>query len=82
MIPPGFVRFWEGEGLHRPYCFGCIHFATERGSSRGLCREYGAYVSLYSSCRAFERRVDSSTPIIDENETKVSYRLGLSDLVK
>ncbi|MDG7011761.1 MAG: hypothetical protein JRN17_01565 [Nitrososphaerota archaeon] len=82
MIPPGFVRFWEGKGLHRPYCFECVHFATEWGTSRGLCGEYGAYVSLYSSCKTFERRMNSSTPIVDEDQIKTSHRFGLSDLVK
>jgi hypothetical protein len=82
MIPPGFVRFYEEKGLRKPYCFECVHFATEKGTSRGLCWEYGAYVSLYSSCGTFERRVGSSTPIVDEDHIKVSYRFGLNDLVK
>ncbi|MGD0396028.1 MAG: hypothetical protein ABSB26_03855 [Nitrososphaerales archaeon] len=82
MLPPGFVRYYEGKGLQRPYCFECVHFATEKGTSQGLCWEYGAYVSLYSSCGTFERRVNSSTPIVDEGEIKVSYRFGLKDLSK
>ncbi|MDG6899508.1 MAG: hypothetical protein JRN33_04580 [Nitrososphaerota archaeon] len=81
MLPPGFVRHYEGKGLQRPYCFECVHFATEWGTSRGLCWEYGAYVSLYSSCKTFERRANSSTPIIDGDQIKTSYRLGLNDLV-
>ena len=82
MLPPGFGTHWEGTGLQRPYCYECIHFATEWGTSRGLCWEYGAYVSLYSSCKAFERRVGSSPPIVDENLIKESHRVGLADLVK
>lgn len=82
MKPPGFVRFWEGKGLHRPYCFECVHFATEKGTSRGLCWEYGAHVSLYSSCRDFDRRVNSSTPIVNADMIRVSHRFGLNDLVK
>ena len=80
MIPPGFVRFWEGNGLHRPYCFECVHFATEKGTSRGLCWAYGAYVSLYSSCKMFGRRLNSSTPIVDEDQIEMSYGSGLNDL--
>jgi hypothetical protein len=57
MIPPDFVSFYDEEGLCKPYCFECVNFATERGTSRGLCWEYGAYVSLYSSCETFERRL-------------------------
>lgn len=80
MLPPGFVRYYDEKGLQKPYCFECVHFAIEKGTSRGLCWEYGAYVSLYSSCLRFERSVGSSTPIVDENQIKVSYRLGLGDL--
>jgi hypothetical protein len=80
MFPPDFGRYWEGKGLQRPYCFECIHFATEWGTSRGLCWEYGTYVSLYSSCKMFERRVNSSTPIVDRNQVKASHALGLNDL--
>ncbi len=80
MLPPGFVRYYDEKGLQKPYCFECVHFAIEKGTSRGLCWEYGAYVSLYSSCGTFERRVASSTPIVDEGEIKVSHRFGLSDL--
>ena len=82
MLPPGFIRYYGEKGLHKPYCFECVHFATERGTSRGLCWEYGAYVSLYSSCGTFERRVGSSTPIVDMGEIAKSYRLRFSDLVK
>ena len=82
MLPPGFVRYWGGNGLHRPYCWECLHFATEMFTSRGICWEYGAYVSLYSSCENFVRRENSTTPIVDENMIKVSHRLGLRDLVK
>lgn len=81
MLPPDFVRYWEGVGLQRPYCFECIHFATEWGTSRGLCWEHGAYVSLYSSCKTFERRVNSSTPIVDKDQIEASHRCGLGDLV-
>lgn len=79
-VPPSFVRFWNGIGLQQPYCFECVHFATEWGISRGLCWEYGAYVSLYSSCKDFIRRIGSSAPIVDEKEIKVSHRFGLGDL--
>ena len=82
MIPPGFVRFWEGEGLQRPYCFECVHFATEWGTSKGLCWEYGAYVSLYSSCQTFERRVGSDAPIMDGAMVNANFRFGLNDLVR
>jgi len=34
MIPPGFVRFYDEKELHKPYCFECVHFATEKGNSR------------------------------------------------
>jgi hypothetical protein len=79
-LPPGFVRFWEGTGLQGPYCSECVRFALEWGTSRGLCCEYGAYVSLYSSCSGFERRVGSNAPILDEAKIKASYRLGLAGL--
>jgi hypothetical protein len=79
MLPPGFVRYWEGRGLHRPYCFECIHFVHEKFSARGICWEYGAYISLYSSCEKFERRVNSSTPIVDEDQIRTGYRFGLND---
>ena len=82
MLPPGFVRHWEGTGLQRPYCFECVHFATEWGTSRGMCWQYGAYVSLYSSCENFHRRVGSSTPILDADQVKMTYRFGLDDLAK
>jgi hypothetical protein len=82
MIPPGFARFWEGKGLHRPYCFECVRFALEKGTSRGLCWEYGAYVSLYSSCESFERRVGSSTPIVDADAIRACHRFGMEDLMK
>lgn len=64
MQPSGFVRHWEGIGLQRPYCFGCVHFALEAFTARGLCWEYEAFVSLHSSCDVFERRGNSSTPIV------------------
>ena len=82
MLPPGFVRYWDGKGLHRPYCWECIHFANEKFTMRGLCWEYGAYVSLYSSCESFVRRENSTTPIVHESMIRVSHRLGLNDLVK
>ena len=82
MIPPGFIRYYDEKGLHKPYCFECVHFATEKGTTRGLCWEYGAYVSLYSTCGTFERRAGSSTPILDKSEIAMSHRFGLSDLVK
>lgn len=81
MLPPGFVRHWEGNGLQRPYCFECIHFAHEMFTARGICWEYGAYVSLYSSCAAFEKRTNSSTPIVDEDQIRVRHRSGLRDLL-
>jgi hypothetical protein len=81
LVPPCFVRFWDGVGLQRPYCSECVHFAMEWGTSRGLCWEYGAYVSLYSSCKTFDRRVNSSAPIVDEAQIKTSHRFGLRDLV-
>jgi hypothetical protein len=82
MLPPGFVKFWDGKGLQRPYCFECIRFALEWGTSRGLCWEYGAYVSLYSSCSRFERRVGSDAPILDKAQIKTTYRFGLADLTQ
>ena len=82
MLPPGFVRHWEGKGVQRPICSECIRFALEWVTSRGLCWEYGAYVSLYSSCEKFERRVGSNAPILDEAQIRSSYRLGLGDLVR
>jgi hypothetical protein len=82
MLPPGFVKYWDGKGLHRPYCWECMHFATEKGTSRGLCWKYGAYVSLYSSCESFVRRENSTTPIVDEDMIRMSHRLGLYDLAK
>ena len=82
MLPPGFGRHWEGTGLQRPYCFECIRFALEWGTSRGLCREYGSYISLYSSCESFVRRENSTTPIVDEGMIRVSHRLGLYDLAR
>ena len=81
VLPPGFVRHWEGTGLQRPYCFEFIRFAHEMFSARGVCWEYGAYVSLYSSCAAFERRTNSSTTIVDEGQIRVSHRSGLKDLL-
>ena len=80
--PLGFVRYYEGKGLNQPLCRECVHYADEKFTARGICWEYGAYVSLYSSCGTFERRVGSSTPIVDEDGIKVSYRFGLNDLVK
>ncbi len=82
MLPPAFVRYWEGKGLQRPYCFECVHFAHELFTARGICWEYGAYVSLYSSCETFVRRMGSSPPIVNENLIKTSHRSGLADLVK
>jgi hypothetical protein len=78
--PPGFVRYWEGIGLQRPYCFECVRYAHEKFTARGICWEYGAYVSLYSSCAAFERRTNSSTPIVDEGQVRASHMFGLEDL--
>ena len=80
MHPPGFVRYWEGKGVQRPICSECIRFALEWVTSRGLCWEYGAYVSLCSSCERFERRVGSNAPILDGPQIKASYRFGLADL--
>lgn len=82
MLPPDFARHWEGKGLQRPYCFECISFAHEKFTARGICWEYGAYVSLYSSCKRFERRVGSSPPIVDEELIRENHRFGLDDLVK
>ena len=82
MLPPGFVRYWEGTGLQRPYCFECVWFAHEMSTARGICWEYGAYVSLYSSCSAFERRTNSSTPIVDEAQVRASHRFGLANLAE
>ena len=80
MHPPDFMRHWEGTGLQRPYCFECIHFAHEMFTARGICWEYGAYVSLYSSCKSFGRRTSSSTPIVDEDQIRLSHKSGLKDL--
>lgn len=82
MLPPDFVEYWEGKGLQRPYCSECIHFAHEMFTARGICWEYGAYVSLYSSCKTFEMRVGSSPPIVDESLINAIHRAGLADLVK
>ena len=82
MNPPGFVRYWDGKGVQRPYCRECVHYADEMFTMRGFCCEYGAYVSLYSSCGAFERRVGSGTPIVDEGMIKGSHTSGPEDLVK
>ncbi|MDG6913200.1 MAG: hypothetical protein JRN35_09010 [Nitrososphaerota archaeon] len=81
VLPPGFVRYWEGKGLQRPYCFECLHFAHEKFTARGICWEYGAYVSLHSSCAAFEKKTNSSTPILDEGQIRVSHPSGLKDLL-
>ena len=81
-VPLGLVRFWEGDGLQRPYRHECVRFALEWGTSRGLCLEYGAYVSLYSSCSTFERRTGSNAPILDKAQIKASYRFGLADLTR
>lgn len=82
MLPPGFVRFYNEKGLDRPYCNQCVHFATEGGTNRGLCWKQGAYISLYSSCSDFDRRVNSSTPIVGEGEIKAKFRFGPGDLLK
>ena len=82
MIPPGFVRIYDEKGLNKPHCRECVHYADEMFTMRGICWEYGAYVSLYSSCRTFERRVGSDTPIMDEASIKASFRFGLKDIVK
>jgi hypothetical protein len=79
MLPPGFVRYYDGKGLNQPLCRECVHYADEKFTARGICWEYGAYVSLYSSCAAFERRTNSSTPIVDEGQIGVSHRFGLED---
>ena len=81
MLPPDFVRYWEGKGLQRPYCFECVRFAHEKFTARGICWGYGAYISLYSSCAAFERRAHSSTPIVDEDQIRVKHGSGLKDLL-
>ena len=81
LLPPDFVRHWEGTGLQRPYCFECIRFAHEMFTARGVCWEFGAYVSIYSSCGSFERRCNSSTPIIDADQTRAKYKFGLNNLV-
>ena len=59
-----------------------MNFANEKFTMRGLCWEYGAYVSLYSSCESFVRRENSATPIVDEDMIRMSHRLGLYDLAK
>ncbi len=82
MIPPDFVRFYEGKGLDRPYCNQCVHFATEIGTSRGLCWKHGAYVSLYSSCGDYDKRVNSSTSMVEEGVIKTKFRFGLDDLLR
>ena len=81
MLPPGFVRYYDGKGLNQPLCRECVHYADEKFTARGICWEFGSYVSLYSSCASFERRTNSSTPIVDEDQIKTSHRLGLIDLV-
>jgi len=82
MIPPGFVRFYEGKGLDRPYCNQCVHFATETSTSRGLCWKHGAFVSLYSSCGNYGKRANSSTPVIGEGEAREKFMFGLDILLK
>jgi hypothetical protein len=82
MIPPGFVRFYDEKGVLKPHCTECVRFATETVTSRGVCLGYGAYVSLYSSCSAFERRVNSSIPVVGAEEIKAKFRFGLNDLLK
>ena len=82
MTPPSFVRFYDEKGLNKPCCRECVHYADEMFTARGICWEYGAYVSLYSSCQTFERRVGSDTPIVDEALIKASFRSGLNDLAK
>jgi hypothetical protein len=82
MIPPGFVRFYEEKGVQKPYCFECTRFAIEVITSRGICLGYGSYVSLYSSCSAFERRVNSSIPVVSAEALKAKFRFGLNDLLK
>ena len=82
MLPPGFGGYYDGKGLDQPLCRECIHYADEKFTARGICWEYGAYVSLYSSCRTFERRVGSNAPIVGEEDIRASHRLGLDDLTK
>ena len=82
MNPPGFVQYWDGKGVQRPYCRECVRYVDEKFTMRGICWEYGAYVSLYSSCENFARRVGSDTLIVDEGMVRVSHRFGLVDLVK
>ena len=82
MLPPGFVGYHDGKGLDQPLCRECVHYADEKFTARGICWEYGAYVSLYSSCRTFERRLGSNAPIVGEGDVKVSYPLGLANLTK
>ena len=82
MIPPGFVRFYDEKGLNKPHCRECVHFADEMFTARGICWKYGAYVSLYSSCQTFERRMGADPPIMDVALVRASFRFGLNDLVK
>lgn len=82
MIPRDFVRFYEEKGLDRPYCSQCVNFATESGTARGVCWKHGAYISLYSSCSEYNKRVNSSTPIVEGGEIKAKFRFGLDDLLK
>ena len=82
MIPPGFVRHYDEKGLNKPYCRECVHYADEMFTMRGICWEFGAYVSLYSSSSRFERRMGSNAPILDESQIRVSYRFGLADLTR
>ena len=82
MPPPGFVRFYAEKGLNKPYCRECVHYADEKFSMRGICWEYGAYVSLYSSCQTFERRVGADAPIMDEVVIRATFSSGLRDLAR
>ncbi len=41
-----------------------------------------ACVSFYLTCSDYGRRVNSSTPIVSEEEIKAKFRFGMDDLLK
>jgi hypothetical protein len=77
MLPPGFVVYLEGGGVHPPHCVVCAHAAHFEGWL--ICTEYGAYVSLHSSCGSFER-AERGQPIVSEKEVEARFKSGLVDL--
>lgn len=78
MPPPGFVDHVEMRGPKVPCCSSCVHAALfERWE---VCLEYGAYVLIHSSCRAFQARVSMDPVVVDAIEIKIRFSEGLVDL--